>query len=93
MSRDKAIVVIVPIILAIIGIFAGGEATNWTFTIDQSTTTTITDTETNIDQSETNIFTTITGDIIDQATLTAICTSDEIPASHIEACMEWENRP
>jgi len=49
MVKKTTIAVITPIALAIISIFAVGEGTSWTFTIDQST---------NIDQSVT------TGDII-----------------------------
>lgn len=50
---------------------------------DESVTTTI---------NEGDIFTTITGDIIEKATLAAICTADEIPESHVKACEEW-NKP
>ena len=84
----KTIAVIVPIILAIISIFAGGSATNWTFQIGDNTTIS-SDDDTTINEGD--IFTTITDDIIRDATLSAICTADEIPETHVEACEEWNS--
>lgn len=86
--NKAALTAIVTIAVAIIGIFAGGEASNWTFTVDQSTN--ISDDDTTISGDTTNIFgDIIPDDIVDEAALAVICTQDKIPETHREAC---ENR-
>ena len=76
-------------IVAVIGAIAGG---GWALSLDFSTT------ETNIDDHSTSIGDTITTnintireDMVEEATLTAICNQDVIPEEYTNTCKERES--
>ena len=74
--------VLLPIILAIIGLFAGGA----TYAINIGNTT-INDSSTDTTQNFINQM--IPDDIVNRATLSFTCTQDTIPETHTETCRKW----
>jgi hypothetical protein len=79
----------ITVIIAVIGLFAGGAS--YAINLQIGDNTVITDNSKNEETTNNFLNQFIPDDIVDRAQLSFTCTQDVIPESHKEACADWNS--